>query len=150
VDALMPYVGLLFVYMKVIENSNLPVKERQYMYKTISRETDRIRLILADEMKNFVMSCKKQLGLLDGFGEIQSYYAVQTLDGVHKLQALGFDSNEIKSIAFTSARILKKRQKQTRKPLGEISTRFGRLKGLYRKIYKRFDGLKKMKSGDKQ
>jgi len=120
------------------------------MYETISRETDRIRLILADEMKSFVISCEKQLNLSNGFAGIQAYYAAQILDGVHKLQALGFNSNEIKSIAILSARILKKTSQKNRMTLGKVLTRFGGLKHLHGKIHNKFDKIKKIKLGDKQ
>lgn len=150
VNALMPNVGMLFGYMQVIEESNLPEKERQHMYMTVLREARRINVILSKEVCNFMSVGNNELILLNDFPGIQAYRATQILDGVNKLRSLGFDTKEMNSIALMSSRILRKRSIHIQSISGEKFSFSKGLMNLFRKTCTKIRILTQRLSGGKQ
>lgn len=150
VNTLMPYVGMLFAYMQIIEESKLPAVQRQLMYKVVLQEAERLKLILADELENFLRVANKELDMLNGIPEIQRYRATQILDGVCKLQVLGFETDETRSVASRSSEILREAQRQIQKKTGrKVLAWVSDLHGLPGKISRKINRLKQTKSGDK-
>lgn len=100
VDSIMPYIGMLFGYMQVIEESNLPAVNRQFMFQVIREEAHRLKVILNNEFASFVETGRHELRSNRNFVEIQRYRATQILDGLNKAQMLGIKtwrSNRLRS-----------------------------------------------------
>jgi len=109
IDAQLPYTGMLFGYMQVIEASNLPLADRQSMMQTIMEESNRLNAILKAEFKDFLRNGEQELHSLKIFPDLQRYRAAQILDGLNRAKMFGMLSKESDSLLDICGEILGKK-----------------------------------------
>ncbi len=117
VDSLMPYIGMLFGYMQVIEESKLPAVDRQFMFQVIREEAYRLKVILHNEFAGFVEIGQHELQSNRNFVEIQRYRATQILDGLNKAQMLGIKTWRSNRLRSASNKVLGKIRRIRMDPL---------------------------------
>jgi glycosyltransferase involved in cell wall biosynthesis len=138
VDALMPYVGVLFSYMQVIEESKLPAVDRQFMFQVMREETFRLKAILHNEFAGFVENGQHALQSNHNFPEVQRYYAPLILDGLNKAQMLGIKTWRSNRLRSACNKILGKVRRIKIDPLEKkkvyVLNKFSNLKKYFRRV----------------
>lgn len=138
VDALMPYVGVLFSYMQVIEESKLPAVDRQFMFQVMREEAYRLKAILHNEFASFVEIGQHELRSNRNFLEIQRYRATQILDGLNKAQMLGIKTWRSNRLRSACNKILGKVRRIKIDPLEKkkvyVLNKFSNLKKYFRRV----------------
>lgn len=92
VGAQMPNVGMLFGYMQVIEDSDLSLVEKQFMFESIMNESRRIQNMLIAEFENFITKGKDEIFRFENDSVAQRYRAIQILNVINRAGMFGLAS----------------------------------------------------------
>lgn len=138
-DMLMPYVGMLFEYLQVIDFSALSLTEKEMLYGVIWSEVNRVYPTLNIEMEHFLGISKKELEELSVLPDVQAYRAGQVLQGINRIKLIGLDAKEISDLSSMAERILREHQASMQGKIGKTLSPFDRFKQLIKKVLYKYE-----------
>ena len=94
VNVLMPYLGMLFGYLSVIEEHSDSIENKQLMYDAVFKEAQRLDAILKNEFTGFLQMAWQELDSLKNYRQIQHYRVLRILEGLEHARIFGFVSKD--------------------------------------------------------
>jgi len=133
-NALMPYLGMLFGYISVIEESSCTPGERQFMYEAVLQEAQRVAAIVSQEVSEFIDLGREEIDSLKAFPHLQQYRALKILEGLERAQMLGFATRRVRDLMNLCRQILGKIQPNKPELAYSNLERKGQLYSLWNRI----------------
>lgn len=97
-EALSPYLSMIYEYLKMVESCNLTDPEKQSLIEAIKGESNRIRPIIMNEIECVIEAADKLLKQQEPYPGLRQYWASRILDILNKAWMLGYDIPNIHQV----------------------------------------------------